>query len=190
MKYLSCKNSLGVISPDKPIESIEITREPFCYPTDPMHEVRTALTVYTDKRLDSDFFYALFTWAQRMKLLEGYGSAAPTKVIFNGPATIVFWSDGTKTVAKCGEDDTFDPLFGIMACVIRKLGRNRVKVNSWGWVIEFLADNMMDPDECRFVSDVLQVVADAWELDGVKESMEPYDCSDDGSADDDGDGDE
>ena len=73
---------------------------------------------------------------------------------------------------------------------IRKLGRNRVKVNSWGWVIEFLADNMMDPDECRFVSDVLQGVADAWELDGVKESMEPYDCSAAGSADADGDGEE
>lgn len=30
-------------------------------------------------------------------------------VIFNDPATIVFWSDGTKTVVKCGKDDTFDP---------------------------------------------------------------------------------
>ena len=26
-----------------------------------------------------------------------------TKIIFNGPATIVFWSDGTKTVVKCNE---------------------------------------------------------------------------------------
>ena len=28
-----------------------------------------------------------------------------TKVIFNDPATIVFWSDGTKTVSKCHPDD-------------------------------------------------------------------------------------
>ena len=31
-----------------------------------------------------------------------------TNVIFNDPATIVFWSDGTKTVVKCCEDDIFD----------------------------------------------------------------------------------
>lgn len=27
------------------------------------------------------------------------------KVIFSNPATIVLWSDGTKTVVKCGPDD-------------------------------------------------------------------------------------
>ena len=26
-------------------------------------------------------------------------------VIFNPPATIVFWKDGTKTIVKCGEHD-------------------------------------------------------------------------------------
>lgn len=30
----------------------------------------------------------------------------PTKVIFNGPATIVFWNDNTKTVVKCQCDHT------------------------------------------------------------------------------------
>lgn len=29
-------------------------------------------------------------------------------VIFNPPATIVFWEDGTKTVVKCSKDDTYD----------------------------------------------------------------------------------
>ena len=28
------------------------------------------------------------------------------KVIFNDPATIVLWSDGSKTVVKCGPEDT------------------------------------------------------------------------------------
>ena len=32
-----------------------------------------------------------------------------TNVIFNNPATIVFWSDGTKTVVKCDERDEFYP---------------------------------------------------------------------------------
>lgn len=45
------------------------------------------------------------------------------KVIFNAPATIVFWSDGTKTVVKCGENDEFDPEKGLaMAIAKRALG--------------------------------------------------------------------
>ena len=38
-------------------------------------------------------------------------------VIFNGPATIVFWNDGTKTVVKCGKDDTFDPEKGLAMAI-------------------------------------------------------------------------
>lgn len=37
---------------------------------------------------------------------------APTNVIFNGPATIVFWNDGTKTVVKCSDGDEYDPESG------------------------------------------------------------------------------
>lgn len=29
-------------------------------------------------------------------------------VIFNNPATIVFWSDGTKTIVKCSDEEWFD----------------------------------------------------------------------------------
>ena len=38
-------------------------------------------------------------------------------VIFDDPATIVFWSDGTKTVVKCGKDDTFDPEKGLAMAI-------------------------------------------------------------------------
>lgn len=38
-------------------------------------------------------------------------------VIFNDPATIVFWSDGAKTVVKCGKDDTFDPEKGLAMAI-------------------------------------------------------------------------
>lgn len=45
------------------------------------------------------------------------------KVIFNDPATIVFWNDGTKTVVKCQEGDIFDPEKGLaMAISKRALG--------------------------------------------------------------------
>lgn len=38
-------------------------------------------------------------------------------VIFNDPATIVFWNDGAKTVVKCGKDDTFDPEKGLAMAI-------------------------------------------------------------------------
>lgn len=42
------------------------------------------------------------------------------KVIFNNPATIVFWNDDTKTVVKCGKRDTFDCEKGIALAIAKK----------------------------------------------------------------------
>lgn len=45
------------------------------------------------------------------------------RVLFNDPATIVFWTDGTKTVVKCRKGDKFDPEKGIaMACAKKLMG--------------------------------------------------------------------
>lgn len=43
------------------------------------------------------------------------------KVIYNKPATIVIWKDGTKTVVKCREDDKFDKEKGLSMCITKKL---------------------------------------------------------------------
>lgn len=42
------------------------------------------------------------------------------KVIFNEPATIVFWEDGTKTVVKCSKRDTYDYEKGITMAIAKK----------------------------------------------------------------------
>ena len=42
------------------------------------------------------------------------------KVIFNDPATIVMWNDGTKTVVKCQENDTFDHEKGLAMCIAKR----------------------------------------------------------------------
>lgn len=42
----------------------------------------------------------------------GFMSPDVMRVIFNPPATIVFWMDGTKTVVKCAEGEKFDPYTG------------------------------------------------------------------------------
>lgn len=41
-------------------------------------------------------------------------------VIFNDPATIVFWADGTKTVVKCQEGDVYDPEKGMAMAISKK----------------------------------------------------------------------
>lgn len=49
-------------------------------------------------------------------------------VKFNKPATIVFWSDNTKTVVKCDPMDKFDPEKGLAMAVSKKLlGNNTGK---------------------------------------------------------------
>jgi hypothetical protein len=47
------------------------------------------------------------------------------KVIFNFPATIVYWTDGTKTVVKMQEDDTWDPEKGLAMAIVKKVYGNR-----------------------------------------------------------------
>ena len=42
-------------------------------------------------------------------------------VIFNNPATIVLWKDGTKTVVKCQKGDTYNPELGLAMCIIKKM---------------------------------------------------------------------
>lgn len=47
-------------------------------------------------------------------------------VIFNNPATIVYWNDGTKTVVKCDPRDTYSKEAGLSLCYMKKmLGSSR-----------------------------------------------------------------
>lgn len=45
--------------------------------------------------------------------------------IFAPPATIVYWSDGTKTVVKCSEKDIFDPEKGLAMAIAKRCGGNK-----------------------------------------------------------------
>lgn len=58
------------------------------------------------------------------------------KVIFNEPATIVFWADGTKTVVKCSKDDEFDPEKGLAMAIAKKFfgNENGYSKNIKKWV--------------------------------------------------------
>lgn len=54
-----------------------------------------------------------------------YGIPRIKNVIFNEPATIVFWADGTKTVVKCQEGDIFDPEKGLTMAITKKALGNK-----------------------------------------------------------------
>ena len=97
------------------------------------------------------------------------------RVIINEPATIVFFDDSTKVVTKCGEDDDFNPLFGVMACCLRKIGKNRVRIDAWEPIIDILGGYLADAKECRVIADMLNATADALETDGAMEQLEEYD---------------
>lgn len=47
------------------------------------------------------------------------------KVIYNPPATIILWNDGTKTMSKCDKEDTYDKATGFMLCVLKKKYGNK-----------------------------------------------------------------
>ena len=46
---------------------------------------------------------------------------APKEIIYNDAATIVYWTDGTKTVVKCNENDEYSEYAGFVAAVAKKM---------------------------------------------------------------------
>lgn len=51
------------------------------------------------------------------------------KVIFNNPATIVIWNDGTKTTVKCSERDEYSEEVGLAMCISKKALGNKGNFN-------------------------------------------------------------
>lgn len=63
------------------------------------------------------------------------------KVIFNDPATIVYWADGSKTVVKC-HDESFDKEKGLAMAIVKKfMGSNASKSNYNDIFKKFIGDN-------------------------------------------------
>ena len=51
----------------------------------------------------------------------------PKTVIFNPPATIVYWEDGEKTIVKCMDGDEFSPEVGLAMCLAKYIFGKRYK---------------------------------------------------------------
>lgn len=97
------------------------------------YEMRPASIEYSgygdNHYTDNELTLTLENW---VKLDDGYiidGKENIEKVIFNDPATIVFWKDGTKTVVKCQDDDVYDKEKGLAMCVAKKFFGNKGNFN-------------------------------------------------------------
>lgn len=92
------------------------------------------------QRLNSTYVYGLTT---RMSIEDEckpqpFFQPKIEKVIFNEPATIVIWDDGTKTIVKCCEDDVYSKEAGLAMCICKKLygNDNQFKKEFKKWIPE------------------------------------------------------
>lgn len=86
------------------------------------------------------------------------------KVIFNDPATIVFWDDGSKTVVKA-HDEPFDPEKGLAMAISKKFLGN--KGNYYNEFKKWLPEEEEDNDLFLSMDEVLE---------NLKDSIENLNC--------------
>lgn len=68
------------------------------------------------KKVANSIYGYSFNWKPESKYFH---PSMVKDVIFNPPATIVFWTDGTKTVVKCTKNEPFDPEKGMLMAIIK-----------------------------------------------------------------------
>ena len=70
------------------------------------------------------------------------------RVIFNDPVTVVLWTDGTKTVVRCQDGDTYSEEVGIAMCVMKRVFGNTGQYNEI--FKRFIPDHEEDDCPVRF----------------------------------------
>ena len=64
-------------------------------------------------------------WCLRASMIDSSKLPEIKDVIFNEPATIIIWKDGTKTVVKCQEGENYDPEKGMAMAISKKALGNK-----------------------------------------------------------------
>ena len=64
-------------------------------------------------------------WCPRASMIDSSKLPEIKDVIFNEPATIILWADGTKTVVKCQEGEGYDPEKGMAMAISKKALGNK-----------------------------------------------------------------
>ena len=106
---------------------------------------------------------ALFNHLKKVEYNAMWKRTKIKNVIFNDTATIVFWSDGTKTVVKCGENDIYDPEKGLAMAVAKKyLGTNKSHSNYMDEFKKWLPKEEEPSDPIEDVVDSIKKVAEIY----------------------------
>lgn len=86
---------------------------------------------FTDDLIDEPLLFEIRLVYEKPILHHIYANSISEvkKVIFNDPATIVYWKDGTKTVVKCQDGDDFDPEKGFAMAFLKKCWGNKGNFN-------------------------------------------------------------
>ena len=70
-----------------------------------------------------------------------FGTAYIKEIIYNYPVTVINWSDGTRTIAKCAEEDIYSPEMGVLIAYLKKIiGNDTLRKLLNNWVPEALND--------------------------------------------------
>ncbi len=77
------------------------------------HSVVTS--IYEDPKVELEFYVS------RIDNLFNGLMPRIDRVIYNDPATIIIWKDGSKTVVKCMEGDEYDPEKGFAMAYLKKV---------------------------------------------------------------------
>ena len=76
---------------------------------------------------------------------DGMRGLRVKKVIFNKPATIVFWNDGTKSVVVCRDNDEYDTEKGFyIACTKKLFGNNHAAVGRMNKALDMAKEGKND----------------------------------------------
>ena len=112
----------GVLSIDGATRSVLIRRLDRRVGFNPILEVEV---VNDSSNVGRDIDFAFY---DEMHVL-GRNKCTIKEVIFNDPATIVIWSDGTKTVVKCQPGDVYSKETGLALCIAKKYLGNKGNFN-------------------------------------------------------------
>ena len=72
-----------------------------------------------EDEIDNDL--NLIRMIEELEAEEQYDYLAIEKIIFNNPATIVIWADGTRTVVKACKEDKFDKGVGLKTALLQRV---------------------------------------------------------------------
>lgn len=116
-----------------------------CYQKDPYERPKNSVVeklkeIAANKmKLDNEYLDSLLHSSNRRITNKKENPMKIKNVIFNEPATIVMWADGTKTIVKCQNGDVYSKETGLAVAIAKKALGNKGNFNEVfkKWIPEY-----------------------------------------------------